>query len=547
MTELEALYLEALRVYAPERLPETYREIVGLPVKCAFGLNFRIRNRWNDFSVEQRMILTTYLQRPSTLPESYVSPSGRFRVHYATIGYDAVSAEDLDGSGIPDYVEETGRSLDYVYSVEVEQLGFKPPPDDENHDGPEWDVYIIDMPHGYGSTNTDALLSRNPDVYSSYMFVDNNYTHTQTKGLDGLRVTLAHEFFHMIQMGYNGRENNFGGFADLFLMEAGSSWMEDVCYDDVNDYYFWLTSVFNATNIAFDYDEYWHGVGLCVWFHFLEKRTGSREFARKIWEQIVNYPAVEATDMALREMGRTFEDELPVFYGWNYLTGSRADASRFYPEGLEYPEMKLDGAFVFEHDTTVSRSVRHLACRYFQFQYDDASTFTLIPTNMHRNSDAPEGAFFLVIAHDDHNPLNTDLENGVQTRLISDTFLQWRCVAVVEFPDGQTLFIPFIGSPGPDIDESLPASYPNPFVLGQHSMTTIPFILEKPGVVKILIMHPSGYGIENMERYYASSGLQFYQWNGLDRDGREVPGGIYLYIIIVDRKLLRKEKIAVVR
>jgi hypothetical protein len=44
-----------------------------------------------------------------------------------------------------------------------------------------------------------------------------------------------------------------------------------------------------------------------------------------------------------------------------------------------------------------------------------------------------------------------------------------------------------------------------------------------------------------------SPGLTEIEWNGADGDGRPVPGGIYLYAIVADGKVIRRDKIAVVR
>lgn len=547
ISEIRALYLEALRLYAPEKLPEPYRSIVGLPVKSGFGLGYRIRSRWEDFSAEQRAVLGPFLLRP-VLPDSMFSPSGFFKIRYAREGTDGVPPEDWDSSGIPDYVEEAAVCLDHVYSVEVGALGFNPPPGDRSRFGPEWNIYIRDLPGFYGMTNSDQLVSQNPDVYTSYMELDNDYTDTPTKGLDGLRVTAAHEFFHMIQLGYHGRDDDDDGdWDDLFLMEAGSTWMEDVVYDYVNDYYYYLPRFFSTMNRSFDYTDGYREYGLCLWFHFLEKRTGGREIVRKIWEEIVSYPAIQATDMALRKIGRTFEEELALFYGWNYMTGSRTDTSRFYPEGIYYPEVKMDATFHFQKDTTITEEVRPLAAKYFHFYQDDGLGFTIIPTNVNREEDASSEEFALTLIRGGDYALYTSLGYGIQMRLVSENYLHWKGVAVVEPPGEAADFIPFNGSLLSFDEEDLPASFPNPFVLKNHSMTTIPFILEGPGDVDVLIVHASGYRVKRVSEYYESGGLQFYNWDGKDDDGEQMPSGIYIYVVTLGSKLVRKDKIAVVR
>ena len=536
LTETQVLYIRALRSFAPDRVPELYRDLSGLPLKSATGLLVRIRSRWNEFTPDQQSVLQSFFYRPD-LPDSYVSPSGYFKIHYTTAGYHAVSPDDFDFSGVPDYVEEIANSFEYVYSVEIEQLGFNPPNDDNNEDGPEWDVYIQNINH-YGYT--DYLVDPgDPNRWITYITMDNDYTHTPTKGMNAARVTAAHEFFHMIQFGYYFRNE------DIFLMEVGSTWMEDVVYDYVNDYIFYLSYFFNDTNTSFDYSDGWREYGLCIWFHFLEKRCGTRDIVRHVWEQIVYYPAVEALDMALRGMGHTYDEELALFYGWNYMTGSRADTTRFYPEGHNYPMVRIDGSFQFHQDTSFTEGIVPTAARYYQFSENNGNTITLIPTNLNRDDNTP-GEFTLSLIRGEGYPLYTYLENNLQTRIIAEDYLRWKCVAVVESPGQETLFIPFNANQLGFSEEDLPASFPNPFMITNHAMTTIPFLLEEPGNIHIMIARSSGYLVKDENQYY-ESGLQLYYWDGKDDRGESMPSGIYVYIVTSGSKLIRRDKIALIR
>jgi len=537
MTETQALYTRALRSFAPDQLPEAYRDLRTLPLKSATGLLANIRSRWESLTPEQQAILQSAFYRPN-LPDSYVTPGGFFKIHYSTVGYNAVSTDDFDQSGIPDYIEEIGDSFEYVYALEVEEMGYNPPPHDDNADGPEWDVYIKDI-DDYGYTTWEHEIPGSPNRWTTYVTLDNNYNHTETTGLDGARVTVAHEFFHMIQFGYYFRGT------DIFLMEAASTWMEDVAYDHINDYYYYLPAFFGATNKPFNTRDNKREYGQCVWFHFLEKRLGTRDIVREVWEQIVNYPATEALDMALRNRGHTFEEELALFYGWNMMTGYRADTTRFYPEGHNYPLIRLDASYRFLSDTVLINEVKPTAAKYFQFYQDDGSRYTFSPTYLNRGEMATSGQFHLPLVHGSDYKYYTYLANNLQTRLIAEDFLFWKCVAVVESPGEVTSFIPFSANQLNFSDDDLPASFPNPFVLMHHSVTSIPFLLGSPGVVRIVILRASGYKVREQAEYY-ESGLQFYLWDGKDANGAPLPTGIYVYIVTLDGYLVRRAKIALV-
>ena len=196
ISDTEAVYLHALGTFAPHRLPDAYRLEPRLPLKCATGLLMTIHQHWPNLRQEQREVLKPYLQRPD-LSHSHVSPSGRFRIHYDTTGIDSVSSVDLDQSGIPDYVEEAARAVDTVYVIEVDTLGFQPPPPDGN-DGSEYDVYLVELSWAYGYTEWETQLTSNPDTWTSFMVFDNDYTGFSTPPVDALHVTAAHEFHHSV-------------------------------------------------------------------------------------------------------------------------------------------------------------------------------------------------------------------------------------------------------------------------------------------------------------------------------------------------------------
>jgi hypothetical protein len=548
ITESDALFLQGIRIIAPETLPEHYQDDLGLPVKSAFGLIFMLQNRWEDFNLDQKSMLKSMLMRPD-LPYNYISPSGHFKIHYSTTGADAVSLDDFDLSGIPDYVEEAANSIDYAYYIEVTQMGFNPPPDDLGRDGVEWDVYVRNIPGAYGWTNLEMQDPDNQKAWITYICVDNDYTHTPTKGLDGLRVTMAHEFFHMVQLGYNGRDENSDSMLDdLFLMEAGSTWMEDVVYDYVNDYYYYLSGFFSNTNKPLNYTDGWREYGLCIWFHFLEKRTGGRDIARTIWENIVDYPALEATALALESDGHQFEDELARFYGWNYMTGTRADTTRFYPEGDNYPQIQVDSFFSFQMDTTITGEVLSTASKYFHLYEESGPSYTLIPTCVFIEETDDPFTFNLTLMHNGGSPLNTDLGHGVQARLSSEDYAYWKCVAVIESSGQEVSFILFDGTQESSFGDDLPASYPNPFVLDKDAYTTIPFNLKESCNVTMTVYSVSGFRVRKKEQYFEAGDLPSnFRWNGLDDNGQPVPGGVYIYTIHDGSRLIRRDKVAVVR
>ena len=561
LSQTRALYVEALRVLDPEvftealaeasaealdgKLPNELKSTTG-PIKCAFGLANRVRRQWYRFNTEEQAKLAAMVLRPD-LPLSLTSPSGRFKIHYAISGSNGVPPEDLDASGLPDYVEHAAAILDSVYNVEVGLLNFKAPPLDDV-DGPEWDVYIRNIPGSYGWTNPDRQLSSHPDVYTSYIELDNNYTGTPTKGLDGLRITAAHEFFHMIQLGYNARDDDGDdSFDDQFLMEASCTWMEDRVFDRINDYYYYLPEYFSENDIPFDRLDGWREYGLCLWFHFLVKRFETTEIVRSVWDEIISVPAFDANERALAKRGSSFAEELATYYAWNVMTGSRADTVQFYTEGRVYPEMALDGDGHFRLDTVLTSQAQPTASRYYRFGQDDGSSFFLVPVNSDWTSKSGDPRFTMALVNDDDHPYYTDLNNGVSVRMVANGFLNFRCTAVAMRPGGQTEMVPFRAEKSDQNERVLPACFPNPFIPKNHAGVTIPFWLPNPSVVDIRIFDAAGYRIWDEEKYFTSAGTQYVQWNGRNSRNETVSGGIYVYVVSTRSAQLRTEKIAVIR
>lgn len=542
ITETEALYYRAIQMLYPEQLPEIYQSYSHESEKCGLRLSHDVRKNWKLFDAMQQKFLQPLLYRPGPdeLPIDYVSPEGWFRIHYTTVGTNAVSLEDLDYSGVPDYIEEAGRTMDHVYHIEIEEMGFPPPPEDFDIDGPEWDVYIRNI-SDYGYTTWEDLVSQNPDAWTSYITMDNDYTHTKTKGLDGLHVSAAHEFFHMIQFGYNFR------YEDIFFMEASSTWMEDAVYDSVNDYLYYLPSYFRNTNVPFNRSGSNREYGLSIWLHFLEKRFGGYEIVKEVWEQIIHYPAMGALDHALRGHGSSFAGELPLFYGWNYMTGSRSDPVQFYPEGDTYPEITLDGSYPFSSDTTMTVEVQPTASRYYQFFRDDSVRITLIPTNVDWSFKNNENNVRLVLIQGKGNTFLKDLQYGMYAGLSSEDHSEWGGVAVSESPDQTPYFVTFGLYPSDLNEKNLPPAFPNPFISDQHAAIQIPFVLDQPDLIHIFICNSSGYEVFSDEKYYNAEGLQYYQWPGRDKSGHIIPSGVYLYVLSANGKVIRREAFAVIR
>ena len=266
---------------------------------------------------------------------SLLTPSGHFRVHYDTEGRNAVEPDDNDGNGVPDYIDLAATVLDSTWVLEVEQLGYDPPPSDNGRGGgDEYDIYIVELSGSfYGFTHPDATAA----TTASYIRIDNNFTdqrYQQTRGLDALRVTIAHEFHHAIQFGY------YAHGAGSWWQESTSTWMEEVAYPHIDDYLQYLIHFLGEPQRALNsgLPGTNHTYGSAIFSLFLDQRYG-RELNRLIWEEIKAHKSIHLDhfDRVLRQVEPGgLGVAMGEFAVWNYFTNDRY-RDGYYAEGNLYP------------------------------------------------------------------------------------------------------------------------------------------------------------------------------------------------------------------
>ena len=352
----EELHVEACRIFRPDLLPDGVRPqesraICGTPVLAMLAAN------WQQLSKKTQDAFLFLWDRP-VMQREVSTDTGHFLIHYDVAGVDAVDLSDSNRNGVPDYVDDVSETLGYVWDLLMRDHGYAPPLSDGDS---LYDVYIVNMAtdNFYGMTypETPGLVT------SSFVKIDNNYTDAiyATRGLDGLHVTVAHEFYHAVQFGY---------YADIgtsiWWHEATATWMEDVAYDEVNDYYQYLDSFFSSPHVALDhYGE--HIYGASVFAHYLSNLYGV-DAIRATWEVLKHRPPQDSRlihfDDAMPSGG--FSQVFPTFVLWNYYTGSRTRAG-YYEEASFCP---LADSRVLLPDTgkpvTGSAQVDHLGAVYLR-------------------------------------------------------------------------------------------------------------------------------------------------------------------------------------
>lgn len=366
------------RIYAltnPELLDTKFKTDRQIIEKCATTNVLEIKEYLDKQSKNDipQDAINGILARP-TKQKFLVSPSGRFRIQYDTSGTHAVYQPTVDvnpADGHPDYVNRCAEIFDYVYDIEITQMGYTPPPPDGTAGGgvDQYDVYLHSYSGAYGVTFTDGTVNNygNPPrtAYKSYIYCDPTYTgFGYTDRTLPLKVTAAHEYFHAIQFAYNAN-------AGSWFMEISSTWIEDIVYDNINDYRYYLPTFFNSPQVSLTKFDGAHEYASCIFGHYISENFGNDRIKR-IWDYTVNAGsniALNSIQNALNEIGTNRSDVFAGFTVWNYLTGSRANGTHpTYSEAAYFPQINIASTYSsYPVSANAPAGLEFLATFYYHF------------------------------------------------------------------------------------------------------------------------------------------------------------------------------------
>jgi hypothetical protein len=522
------------------------RALPGLPadepLKCGLPLMAYARRNLAALPPDVQLSVLRMLQRDERQKRK---TRGHFTVHYDTAGTRAAAMLDNEYQDIPGSANEYADSVlaiaNRVYSLEIDTLGYLEPPGDAGEGGgPEYDIYVEDLSNEYGATTPELPLDTKPDGgrYTTYVVIDNDFSFvspTANKGMPALRVTLAHEFHHMIQIGSYGYWSE-----DQFFYELTSTWMEDVVFPGVNDYVNYLRASwgnFRNPDISFGSNDIIM-YSRSLWGHFIAAKFG-RDVMRMSWDSVANHRPLQATDLALRAFSRgmsNFRSEFAGWVLWNYYTGSRADSARYYPKGALYPEIALNAAEFTPPSGMLTGTLQPLSARYYQVLTPaDSGGVILIQANVNREASEVDShadfAYSILLSNTLVDGSYEQAGNLVFFKSSVDDPSNWKIMKVVHgiasyagFADG----IPF----------------PNPFRADGRNLVFIP-AQASYGTLNIF-SSSMDLVFSSYETPVSNYGKLLFTWNGATRGNRPAQSGIYLFVLTTPGKTITG-KIALIR
>ena len=499
----------------------------------------------------------------TTTPEYHVSPGGHFKVWYVTTTEDRPGAgwpelDDADDGTVPEYVRHCAIFLEESRRAIVEDLGYRSPPTDyayhdqyeemDSDDGGDglYDVYIVDLPSQFsGYTRPEAVTTG--AALPSYIVIDNDFAEsrrTVEQALDLLRITVAHEYFHAVQFGYDAGEA-------AFWLEQSAVWIEEQVYDEIDDYLTYLPSFSGFLTepwLALDTSNGEHEYAGVLWPLFLEQRF-DRDLIRFIWERAETSRALDAIDAGLRSVGSDLASAFQEFSTWNVFTDERADEDRSYEEGASYPPVELSGL----HEsvlTGASGRMRfdgpqipagqfpdHLAANYILFVPDPSRPGGLRieftgNTGTWGVSVAGIGAAGIGAAD---TVMTVPATRGSVTIEVAD-WTRFETVVLVAASLERTgtdydyaysaTFDPGLTGEARPIAASL-TTFPNPFYLSSGP-ATVRYEVDRSGDVRLALYNVRGRKVRTLVDGVHTQGTYITTWDGKDDEGRRVASGVYL-------------------
>jgi hypothetical protein len=474
--------------------------------------------------------------------------AGHFHIFYNTTGSNEPALLDDNNQRIPGtakaYIQYVAQIFNHVWDVEVDSMRYTAPPFESGQS--YYNIFVTNVTGEYGSTTPimpQINESEYPPRYTSYITMDNDYSAFATFGLNGLEVTAAHEFHHAIQMGSYGL---FDVDKYRYVHELTSTWMEDVVYTDVNDYYNYLPDYFGRFGDGRSLNSN-PGVGgyeRCVWALFMAKHFGT-SVMRTVWEAMRNSPYqadvdvfLESNAAVLANMDTTLQTAFSTFTKWNYFTWDRADTVHYYPEGNHYPRFHPLQKIAFYNNTksTTSGTVEPLSSSMYEFDLQQ-DTITAIIANVDMNNALMRNTTLqkidVTLSSQSLPQPSIELANGLKAKIAVDNLSLWRPIFMQEAIPIQSLHY----------DAS-----PNPFRLAEAQNLYLPINEDNASIVDVYIYNSNfdlAYSGQLRSSFYDSGGTYVIKVPASAIKSK-LSSGIY-FIIAKTVKSNYKWKIAVIR
>ena len=522
-----------LAKHQPQELPGDYQPERQSVLKCGTPATqdfYTNRNKLSESTVSE---ISRISQNPQIqFSETYRSPSGKFDIHYYTSGEHAVPSRDEDGNGIPDYVEQAASAADSSYRHQVQTLGYTDP----IPAGETYNIEILNLENFYGEALSPSHFE-NP-YNNTLIRVENDFAEgfppnddPEGDQIGALKVTIAHEFKHAIEFAANRWQGETGDW-----LEMDATMMEEVTYDNVNDYYNYIQtdeSIFSNPTQSFYPGSYYHA----TWGLFFDQKYGD-DFWPEVWEIIKDNPNITMVDALSQQLGsqEAFREAYVESQLWHFASGAAYAADDYgFEESTAYPQPPVEVAEeLYSKNFSIPRpsprpGVQGFAARYYEIPSPDATEGSLV---LELTSNSGERGVGIIFYYSDGTAQSTATLLARNESTFTTENLEWGEVEKIGLVltnsntstsdglDSETIVS--VGSNSFE-SASLSQNYPNPF----NPQTRIRFTLEQSQQVELKVFNSAGQLVTTIINEELSAGLHEPVF-----DGSGLSSGIYFYQLI---------------
>lgn len=509
-----------------EKLPTQFktsdREIVkcGTPAQIDFQ---KYKSQLTSATLTEIESLQAETETQAT--ETYTSPSGKFLLHYETSGQHAVPPEDADGNNVPDYVEWTASAADSSWRHQVSTLDYVDPV----IPGDPYDIYFQDL-NFYGQT----VISGSTTYIEVHNTFENFPPNTDPEGniKGAIKATVAHELKHAI----NYLINNWSGETTTWE-EMDATLMEEVVYDNVNDYYNYLTnssSIFENPQSSFYPGSYYH----VSWALYFEEKFGP-DFWPNVWKRIEENPSgIRFTEAMENELGGegAFQQNYVESHLWHLASGQLNSAESYgFEEREVYPNPTIKDRFSGKDSSATTVSLQRFAANYIELS-PGQETEGFIRIELSRAY--PNTGLGLIAYLKNGETEQQIVTGGDGGPIVEQTPWEWSAInrlGIVIANGSESSSDSYRIKITSDIPEEITLSqnYPNPFNPG----TVIPFTLSEPSRVQIKIYDVTGRLVTTLVDEPRPAGF----YDDTRFNGSNLASGVYFYQLVTDQKVLSKK------